>query len=69
MNGIGYFALPRLCGDCGRETMIMVGFVDGVLLCRDCFLPPPVRQPATPTLDLHMARVDACELGLAGRRR
>jgi hypothetical protein len=56
---IGYMPLPRRCTDCGEpDPTLLIGGV-----CRKCFGEttriPVVKQPPTPRLDAHIARVEA----------
>jgi recombinational DNA repair protein (RecF pathway) len=61
-----YVPLPRRCTDCGAvDQIVMIETACGDALCGRCWSdttqPSDVRQPATPWLDRHIARVEAAE--------
>jgi recombinational DNA repair protein (RecF pathway) len=59
-------AIPRRCSDCGEvDLSVMVQTASGAMLCGRCWAEttrvPQVRQPATPALDQHIARLEERE--------
>jgi hypothetical protein len=60
-----YLPLPRRCTDCGTNDLTALIETSGSQICRGCLREttqvPKVRQPATPWLDAHIARVEARE--------